>query len=192
MQIQITTFIIIGVSVLQFLALLATWKVMRQTAKKQLRAYIGVSEGTKEIVTLKSGTFEFLEIVLHPVNYGKIPARNVRFFYKADLLPKTLDKNFDFSAELIKSEGTVSLFPTQDGAMPCRTRGFTGAEIQEIYTPMGGPRRLFVYGHIIYNDGFVDDRETKFCYTIYWRHPDAETTAEKPDFYCYKTHNEAT
>jgi hypothetical protein len=77
---------------------------------------------------------------------------------------------------------------------PKAAEAFTQVQMDEIFAPMGyvPHKRLFVYGHITYNDGFTDDRQTNFCYLIWWRYAGAPRSIEKPGFYLYRLHNEAT
>jgi hypothetical protein len=160
------------------------------TTKKELRAYIGISEGDRSVIVYTSGTFICLDVIVRFINYGRTPANNVYCAYKTELLHSDLPDSYDFNINLNESPTNLTLFPTQDGVLACRSRGFTAAEIAEIYSPTISVRRLFAYGYVEYHDGF-EKRRTNFCYMIAWRLPDGMHSGEKPGFYYFKRHNDA-
>jgi len=164
----------------------------RQSAETQLRAYVGVSEGTRDVMLQGDpGHAGPTEVILHLVNYGKIPAANVRCSYRVACLDRDPGDEFDFYSGLTEAKGSMTIFPTQDEVLSCHAPVFSGPELDEICKAKGGDKLLFVFGQVRYHTGFADDGATNFCYQIWWRHKREPRGTEKPGFYYFKRHNNA-
>ena len=164
----------------------------RQSAEIQLRAYVGVSEGARDVLLQGDpGHAGSTEVILHLVNYGKVPALNVRCSYRVACLDRDPGDEFDFYAALAEAKSSMTIFPTQDEVLSCRGPVFSAQEMDQICQANGGEKLLFVYGQVRYNTGFEEDGATNFCYQIYWRHKREPRGTEKPGFYYFKRHNNA-
>jgi hypothetical protein len=144
---------------------------LEDTAKRQLRAYLTVAIGQgifqqrrskEEGGDLRFGSDPIL------VNTGETPAKKIRFKARAAILPWPLPKETHLPEghddgigdSIVGGKQNVNMFAVVDGFCP-------DDEVQSIKDGVG-PKGLFVWGRITYEDVFGDTHYTQFCQHIYW------------------------
>jgi len=161
--------IICIVAFLQFLALVATWLIMRDTRNRQLRAYL--------IVTAKGGgfvpqdnarryKFEF-RVVLK--NTGQTPAYEVVSNCIARLEQFPLLDNYPFELSPIHEAASSGILGADEQyeLTAIADRMYTDEEIVEFKS--GPAKRLVAYGTIYYKDAFGVRHYTNFSHSMGWR-----------------------
>ena len=136
-----------------------TARIMENTAKRQLRAYV-VAEifGVNDFSPTKTAQFE-----IKIRNTGQTPAYSVAVFAAVEIFTHPLGKDFsivakdsDFRGSLVVNPGiAITHFQTCD-------RIFSVEEIATLWPEEGG-NRLYIYGVIRYADAFGETRHTNFC-----------------------------
>jgi hypothetical protein len=151
------TILLVIAAFLQFIALI--WQAVvlkgalslsKDTAQRQLRAYIGVSSASMRMINKNT-----LAIVVCIKNFGKTPALKVRHFIDHKMgkypLRVTLEKPTKSDAD-----ANAVIFPTIES--------WAQDAVDLSKEPIVEGMTLFVYGHIIYEDVFGHERWTKFLY----------------------------
>jgi len=152
---------LVVVGAVQFIALIGqgvvfflTLRSMSDTAQRQLRAYIGVSESG-----LKLQPENIPEGQVYIKNFGQTPAYNVRQWIAIALLPHPLPTNlpeppegFLTSTSLIPSGGHhINVVPVKQ-PIPA-----------DILALLATPElALYVYGRVVYEDIFGKERHTQY------------------------------
>jgi hypothetical protein len=140
-------------------------EVSRDTAKRQLRAYLTVSIGAGVYQVKTEGLrFEGKPTV---TNSGQTPAYKVRLQTKAAILPLPLPRETSLS-EIGDEEGETTLGVQQVAIMSCRVDNFSHDEEVESIKAGSKGRSLYVWGIIFYEDVFGDEHYTRFCHQIIW------------------------
>lgn len=136
------------------LALHANW-IARDTAKRQLRAYINTGE-----ITASSASKDNTEwkIQIEWVNGGATPAKTVIGCLRSKIVEGDLPDDFDFPTGQLES-GTMVLGPRAKFASHV-PRNLTFSEMQ---TAAAGGSRIFVWGWIEYSDIFSRKRHRTEC-----------------------------
>lgn len=146
----------------------ATYLLVREakdTARRQLRAYISIAPG--EVIEQNERGTESFEFHPNIVNDGQTPAHDLIFNATVDLLPFPLPQNFNFPLPPLNAPSVSVLGPRQSKFMiSFSLRRFTIDELHEIL--LHGNQRLYLYGTVTYTDVFADTRYTNFCFTIQW------------------------
>jgi hypothetical protein len=134
----------------------ATWRLVKgadKTAECQLRAYVGIADHKL------SGFAEnqIPKIILHIKNFGQTPARKLQYWAASGFASYPL--NTQLPLQSFRPE-TISIFPSDNFspvitlAQPLNSADMAGLQ--------SGNRRLYVYGHIKYEDVFGQTRNTGF------------------------------
>ena len=139
----------------------------KDTAKRQLRAYLNVVVGIGVYQERdKNLKFEGKPLLL---NAGQTPAHKVRFRVKAAILPAPLPK------ETIL-QGTKTGKDTDEGFLGAQQNATISglvedfcddSEVEGIKTATGG-KGLYVWGTVTYEDIFGDAHYTRFCQQLLW------------------------
>jgi hypothetical protein len=141
------------VAFLQFIALIATVFVMRRTAKRQLRAYIGIAGIDIKKVTLNEKPVMTVLIK----NFGQTPAYRVRHWVDCAVVTKGTIK-FDLEAKSFSGEATLN--PSDTYSVVCvMLEPLTFEQVENILNDVD---RLFLVGDIRYRDAFGHRRKTSF------------------------------
>lgn len=153
-----------------FAALLTFW-VMLTTARRQLRAYIGVGErvtpSERHLVLQSDGSIKSLALA---TNFGQTPAYNVMSRCYIGYADSPLPKSFPFPELVYKNAGP--LFPSD--TMAIEARGIPQTPLapgpwMATLKPVGAAQQTwYVYGFITYDDVYGTRRYTRFCYAIWW------------------------
>lgn len=128
--------------------------IARDTARRQLRAYINVKDG--EMKRRPGGFLLFVELV----NAGQTPAYNARIRVGSFAGEYPLKKSRPL-LEMTESGGTPvapTAVVTASSFVPTENVAATWARIQS------GDTALYIHGIVSYTDAFGDDRETCFCH----------------------------
>ena len=138
----------------------ATVKTMRDTAGRQLRAYLSARF---ETIFIFSPTIR-VTIKFIMLNHGQTPAYNVTHSSLVEVLPYPLPINYQLPSIL---SPTPPLFCTQqplsmDIVLPLVI--FLKKEIGPIVNNDG--YRIYTFGVVKYKDTFGRSRQTKFCYSV--------------------------
>jgi hypothetical protein len=146
----------VAASLLQCLTLIATIVVMSRTARRQLRAYVGVASAS-QVPSLAAGQKQVWGVSV--TGYGQTPAFNLRCWGNVIIGGYPLATPLpvpQFQADIrpINPGQTVSIRLDTDNPL-------TAAEEQEI---RAGTRYLYLYGEISYSDIFSKRRKTAFRY----------------------------
>jgi hypothetical protein len=139
--------------------------ISRETAKRQLRAYIEVIVGDAMWQEREKGyRFGALPIVR---NSGQTPAYKLRFVAKAAILPLDLPKDY-FLSEVGDEVGETILGINQPMTMHAKVDDFVhDGDVQSI---KDGDREkcLYAWGVVRYVDCFGDAHFTRFCHRLIW------------------------
>lgn len=146
----------------------AAIKLAENTAKRQLRAYLG-------IVIPKDGPTNGLlppvtpEVRLGFKNAGQTPAHEVTHLSGGDIRPYPMpkDNNFTISPPETPNSPVTALPGVLDpyGIAVIRSRPFTPEEIAKIQD--GKTARFYVWGTLVYRDVFGDLHKTNYCFGFY-------------------------
>jgi hypothetical protein len=133
----------------------ATLITMKDTAERQLRAYVGIAESAIEGADYR--TFSF---VVH--NKGQTPAYKIMAYLNRYRLAfgEQLPEGFAYSDFLPPISSSVVIPPNDK-----RTMYFTIADLQtDIQMVKASTAALFIYGHVDYFDAFDNFRQSFFSY----------------------------
>lgn len=174
-----------AVGFFQFLALVATVLVMRGTAIRQLRSYIGITNVQHQIVDGKTAR---ITIILK--NMGQTPAYEVRGFLQPVYWKETgIDKlrNYSFPEHPPNAEGSGVLLPSEP---IYHEFTISGEEYDGLVAAIKGDESFSIYGTYSYRDVFKwffrQRRKTNFCWAIY------KKPNEMPRWVMQAKHNDAT
>jgi len=132
-----------------------------ETAKKQLRAYIGVEP--RDIIRLEGDEFLIGHYAIR--NVGSIPAKNIAMFAVTDYRQGGNERGFKIG-DLYKT--TIGLVPNAE--MEFGTSTVTGINVdcladdtsEESVSGVAG--YVYVYGKVTYTDEFGTEGWTEFCH----------------------------
>lgn len=139
--------------------------ISRETAKRQLRAYIEVIVGDAMWQEREKGyRFGALPIIR---NSGQTPAYKLRFVAKAGILPSDLTKDY-FLSEVGDEVGETMLGINQPMTMHAKVDDFV--HDGDVQSTKDGEREkcLYTWGMIRYVDCFGDEHFTRFCHRLKW------------------------
>jgi hypothetical protein len=152
---------LVWVGIVQAAALILTiWAIIRQTgvlqntAKKQLRAYVGVSE-----CGLKLEPPNIPEGQVNVKNCGQTPAYKVRHWVGIAVLPHPLVSKLPEPPGGLQS--SVSILPPGGHhtlVVPVKTP-IRACDLPSLYSP---EHTVYVYGQIVYEDIFGDEWSTDY------------------------------
>ncbi len=142
----------------------AAQSVVRIT--QQMRAYLSVR--------IDSGIYQDRKVNLRfevrpmLINTGLTPAHKVGYTAKADVLPFPLEDDFTFPPLEQPRSVFGLLAPQQNFIMTAMVNRdfFDDGEVENIKRGLG--RRLYIWGTVIYEDVFGDQRYTEFAHNIVW------------------------
>jgi hypothetical protein len=141
------------------------WRETRNTARRQLRAYISIYPGL--LIEQDERSPAIFEARPTIKNTGQTPAYNVSFAAITKVLPYPLPNGFDLSLPPHPSPSVSTLGPQQDSSMFTYTEKiYPIDELIAILTMKGVA--LYPYGNVSYKDAFERTWETKFCYFFIW------------------------
>jgi len=150
------TWPLVMVGLLAIAAAWATYGIMRDTARRQLRAYVHVKEGLLKF----SGST--VEGQIHIQNFGQTPAYDVRHWIYvcverwplATVLPQP-PEDFQMSKGILAPSGKHIMVGQLDDDSPA----------PELTLGQNPTRTVYVYGRITYKDAFGDDKYTEYRLT---------------------------
>jgi hypothetical protein len=161
-------------TVVTALALLAiayqVW-LAKDTAGRQLRAYLTVIIGPATFQERRAkddgGDLKFgCDPIL--LNTGLTPARTIHFKTRAAILPCPLPKETHLPEGMDEGIGDSILGAQQNANMFAVVDGFCqDDEVQSVKEGCNA-NALYVWGLITYQDVFGDNHYTRFCQRIYW------------------------
>jgi len=138
---------------------------MEDTARRELRAYIGVTvyAPPKLVVGQRA------ELAIRIDNFGQTPARKTITWGAARIFPYPPVPNMDFS-EITPTgdpEALLSCYPGSDGGIKdlVLTREPLTAE-EGAAISVGTSERLYGYGTVYYEDVFKTTHHTEFCFIV--------------------------
>lgn len=138
----------------------------RDTAKRQLRAYLAVVIGGGVYQDReKNLRFEGKPLM---INTGQTPAHKIRFITRAAILPIPLPKEADLPETGSDSVGETTLGSQQNGSMSGIVDGFSHDNEVDGVKQMTGGKALFVWGRFTYEDVFGESHYTRFCQQLFW------------------------
>ena len=126
------------------------------------RAYVAVNPGGVKMI--ESPPDKAIADVLIE-NVGRLPARDVRWAFWYEFTEDCRKKYFEIDSS--KAEGGNTLPP--GGTMTQGSQQFSGAELDlspqiETHDPDLPKMYLYVWGVVLYEDGFHKLRSTEFCH----------------------------
>ncbi len=143
---------------------------MKDTAQRQLRAYVGHSGVSFD--NQPAPDSGMIKVVIALKNSGATPAYGVICRTKVDLLPiiPFFAKDFDFRLPPVNARAVGTLGPNQEYRHHAwANRSFTAAELAKLeygFRPIEQRVNVYVYGTITYLDSFGRSHFTNFCYWI--------------------------
>jgi hypothetical protein len=129
-------------------------QLSRDTAQRQLRAYLGVSLKTGPEIAANVAPRIFFIVK----NYGATPARYIGHWAATTLSPHPSEPNF--SPHPLK-EGEINLNPGAEEGINISFRELSELEARQIREDTA---RLYVYGELCYLDAFGERQTTAFRY----------------------------
>lgn len=141
----------------------------KDTAKRQLRAYLAVVIGPAVFQERREDPKPDLMFEASPllVNTGQTPAHKISFVVKAAVLPVPLPKEVGLSETGDSGVGETILGVQHSASMGAVVNGFCRDEDVEDVKASNG-KALYVWGLVTYEDVFGEKHETRFCQQIYW------------------------
>jgi hypothetical protein len=145
-------------------------KLSRDTAKRQLRAYLSVVIGEAIYQEKRKAPLDALKFEARPLllNTGQTPAHKISFKARAAIFPVPLpdEINLPETHDLIEGEGLLG--PNQSANMFAVVDSYCeDCEVESIKDGSQG-KGLYVWGLVTYKDAFGDSYHTRFCQHIYW------------------------
>jgi hypothetical protein len=139
-------------------------EISRDTAKKQLRAYISITPNreAKKIVLQTVGKNDHFEFLLDANNWGQTPAKNIKFWGGIDLIADILDKGFWDKIQKKDIGGITILNPGQNNWF--YVRSLILFEDEKLYEFGMGRLKLLLYGKLQYEDIFDEQHNIDFCF----------------------------
>lgn len=159
-----------GFSVLNFLLVAATfglfgvglWQgaISRETASKQLRAYVF---GRCRFIHSFDAT-KFAEVMFEIENVGLTPANALRHNSDVVVGPHPLPFGFKFPQFCTPLSNPITVFPRF--SFEARRMASSIFNAQDIANLISGTHRIYIYGRIVYDDIFGRTRETNFAVSV--------------------------
>jgi hypothetical protein len=150
---EIITYVVVGATVIQAVALIITIFVMVRNGRRQLRAYVSLDGGSIRIISDNQGN-KFVEGFVNLKNCGQTPARNCKSWVqiKIDNIgnPPFDQKSYGKGASII-GPGTPFNLPVH--------YPLTAVDLAAIRSES---KRIYVWGETEYIDVFNYDRFFKF------------------------------
>jgi hypothetical protein len=143
----------------------ATRRLVREgkdTARRQLRAYVFLDPAKEFTFVRKPSTTHTTEVGIHVKNMGLTPAHDVEGHSWMDVNAWPLPANFSFVGPPGEDPVARSVVPP-GGLIHFHTgtsRPFTAQELSQIQSAAW---RVYIYGHIFYVDTFGCRHWTNFC-----------------------------
>lgn len=142
---------------LLFVSLGLTWAaltVTRQTAKRQLRAYVGISKGQVGLVAADNP----ITGIIMCANAGQTPAHECRVWYNVDVLEN--GKPLQLTEARAKSNGVSIHLPGMQSKHPIHTLNVILPE--DLLLLQNDAATIIIYGEITYKDIFREKHTTRF------------------------------
>lgn len=147
---------------------LAQWRMMRETTRRSLRAYVGIdTSGDRAPCDGLSGNDWILNLPI--INVGQTPAYDLecRHGWKCfggQNTPWPVPQTYLLEASTLPSKGTIM----PDCPTPIRlhlTPSTDGLSFSEIWAKAGrGEMTIYFYGTLTYRDAFGERHYTNFCF----------------------------
>jgi hypothetical protein len=157
-----------GLFIVGFLGVIAafcTFRNVKNSSERQLRAYLTVGVGGAVYQEREKGTpFGVLPIL---INTGQTPAYEVKWVIKAAVLPKELPANYALS-EVGEDCGKTTIANSQRVNMHARADGFQPDDEVADIKSHARDKALYVWGLVRYVDAFRNKRYTRFCHRVLW------------------------
>lgn len=134
-------------------------EVSRDTAKRQLRAYITVDIVKCDDPETKDGIFVFH---LEFKNTGQTPAHDLKIITVTDIFDFPLPSTFEFSIPSLDNPSTVVLGSQQATHAEGRSDPMTPITWRQLLSS-GSGKSMYTYGTVTYRDVFGDPQYTNFC-----------------------------
>jgi hypothetical protein len=153
-QMLIATWILAGAGILQFIILVGTFFIMRDTARRQLRAYVCIESG---LVTFPQPNMP--EVLIEYKNTGQTPAYNTNAWINLWFGPHPLKERIpSASKNLIKGNEVLATGRKSTSA------GSPKEPLPPHFLARLGTKEftLYAYGEIRYRDVFRKERYTKY------------------------------
>jgi hypothetical protein len=156
--------------------------------RMQMRAYITVViSGAIYQEREKNIRFEGKPILL---NTGHTPAKKVAYRAKAGILPVSLPDDFDFPLpkQNVAATGGAVVGSQNSMILSAMVDDFVPDQDVDSIKSCSGPKILYCWGVVNYEDVFGEAHETKFCQMLWWLKDEKQTVF---GLYCPR-HNDAT
>jgi hypothetical protein len=146
--------------------------VMRETAKRELRAYITVLIGGGWFQDRQNNTKFQGTPTIH--NAGRTPAYKVSYNIRGAILPTNIPQSFEFPSLPKERLGESIIGPGQSVVIAVGGTVDDFIPDQDVeYVKRGvGTRTFYVWGIVNYEDIWGDWHETEFCQSLIWLSPD--------------------
>lgn len=143
------------------------WWTTRDTAKRQLRAYMGVSE-EMHVPGGKIGGHGPVTFKPFMKNYGSTPAYDVWVESNTGIFKKSeIGPSFHYRTKRTPNPSKGTMSPGQSNYIDCKSE--EDISDQDIKGINFSDNALFVYGTVHYHDAFTKPRKTNFCFEIKFR-----------------------
>jgi hypothetical protein len=140
--------------------------VSRDTAKRELRAYIGRDGLTLASYEGKPTGTTHLQFRVGIENNGRTPAFGVNGAVRLALYPAPLPTDADATPP-DPSRPLGYLSPGKEVSLVTNTVVLTNDELTDVVN-VSGPRRLYLFGHVAYTDAFQRAQSFQFIEGIVW------------------------
>jgi hypothetical protein len=145
------------IAVFALLVALSQFYLSRESAQRQMRAYMGVADGSFRLVNLREGG-QGIQVQVRLRNSGKSPAYDFTTWIAAPLIAGASDD--PFGSPLPLSERTSSSVVFADGDVHlARAAAITPEQIQAV---RAGSSKIFAWGGADYRDAFGVLRTLRF------------------------------
>jgi hypothetical protein len=185
--------LVVGTIGTLLLAAFALWQaiISRQTARRQLRAYVFARPHRAFNVDDRNVTAQVYTII---GNKGSTFAHKVERSVGICILPGPVPERFEDLGPLMREEGVLDLAPGVEGVVIRNLHPLSEDELAKVMTEEG-KLRIYAFGKIIYQDAFGKRHTTTFCHAYYGQERLAFNAgfayADWQAKYCDR-HNEAT
>lgn len=146
--------------------------VAKDTEKRQLRSYVGVSPGD---AILQEGKPAVIEMSFR--NFGQTPAHSVTLHASVQGLPYPLPPSFifqDYSSKELLAE-YLTVYPQSPYMASGEIPSMSSDQLRTLRE--GKAARIYAFGTVFYKDVFGDTHSTDFCYSVFFKE-DGETAGE--------------
>lgn len=145
----------------------ASVELARETAERQLRAYVTVRA---EHLRVQGEDSEKFVLELRIENTGQTPANEIGIKSLVRIEKHPLPATFDFSVpdDSFDEPSVIILGPGGRSFHHSGAEGpFSEADMKEVKRAKSG-RRIYCWGTIRYEDAFGAEQTTEFCYFLNW------------------------